>query len=648
MERTFRVLVLDDEDYPRKKAIRELDDRADVKVVATDSLEAASAALAENFFDLAFVDLSLAGNGRGVDFLSHISLHAPSCPVVIVSAWTETLGPDVLSMIGGGAQILGIINKMDSKNWYSPHFAPLYKAWKQEGLEVTGVDGPGGVASALLEKRGQIDRDLGRSGLGLTLRTSENAVANEVYWLLRRVFGSTSLGHDRIAELAIPRIIRSGYSSSVVLEAVPTVPVDGLDRGVQGNRCIVKIGPTTEIATEIARYNQVVRFGVALEYRVEMLGSELGDALGIICYSFAGSRSTPELASLQDLLDGRETVGSWTATNVLTEMFDKSARNWYSIRGPVASLLDFYHEEYGVELQKCHDRFEETLRAMIEGAGIAQLADRNRDRAVKKFQKYWTFKVDDRYDFTIPAAQFMTSNGLRDETPGCLSHGDLHGGNIMIDPSQENVTFRFIDYRNAGLAPRLMDLCSLSASVRFAHLDALGIPDDKRPTAESVLKIVAASHAQERALIKGRGTSNESWVLHAAFLDGAGRSNFPDVTDEERLWSQFAHCISLFRIKELGWRRQVRLIVWLSALTETLVMLRFGQNPNAAVTAGDGATGAKPARQATSELASATADVEGTKSTTATGEKGDSRAGPTKSKAKSAGGDRRKGAGSKR
>ncbi|MGE5828685.1 MAG: phosphotransferase [Micromonosporaceae bacterium] len=248
-----------------------------------------------------------------------------------------------------------------------------------------------------------------------------------------------------------------------------------------------------------------MRFGVAMDHRVELLGYSEADALAGVCYSFAGGEALG-LKTPDDLLADASNDG-WRT--VIKEIFSPTASNWYAVRSDVSELRTHFRNELEIHLDRCF--------------------------------------------------------GLTSRCPACLAHGDLHGGNVVVDHLDRAY---FIDYRNAGVAPRLIDFAALQATARFSHVDsfrpARGWP--KNATSALVEAIAATVRKEERVLGR-RLVNGERWIEVAAELDRARLANFSESDPPEALWTNFAYCLSLFRFTHMQWYRKLRLLAWFSALT---------------------------------------------------------------------------------
>jgi CheY-like chemotaxis protein len=562
----FRVLIVDNDEGPHEEAekhLRRLTDSIDI-VHARSAAEGKVIAQRE-FFNLAFIDLML-GDASGTSVIRSMSISSPSCCVVPMTKYLDEHASDVLSLLDPDSPVISIVDKAeDEADWFTPIAKRMLDDWRTSHVRLRGA---GSLLDALTERSSHITRDLQAAGAGTAeLRSSRSSLIDEVAYLAAGLFGGAGAVLVDERPLVNLRVMRRGFSSSIVVEAQLEYALRDLSDVVVGNRCVVKIGPRPEIASEVERYNKVVRYGVALDYRVEMLGACLGDALGAVCYSFAGGR-TSTLSSLDDLL-GPDDMRLWE--DIFSRMFTPSASNWYSVRGEIPSLKEYFVEELRISPTRSLNQLSRWLESLVHGVPSLRLSRRT-GRASELQSGDLVLELPDRA--ILGRAELVRA------VPGCLIHGDLHGGNVLVDAERTPPACKFIDYRNSGLGPRLLDFVALQSTVRLAHVRRMrgsGESWPRKPTAEWVSRIMAETLV-ERQLLRGE-TPPDSWWVHASLqLDDLRRENFPGSTDEEMLYTSFLYALGLFRIVHLDWHIKVRLLAWLSALTEKITTQGRGGN----------------------------------------------------------------------
>lgn len=563
LESLFRVLVFDDEKDAHERASEELHETFEHIHLEHAYTELEARSLVEDqFFHLIFVDLFEGTRNVGIELIRHLTASNVGAPIVIVTAWRKESSNEVIDLFGSGANIIGFGNKLGADApWYSSFAVTPYKDWAARRVDCRGLEGPDGIVAAILEKRERINSVLERDPKGrVLLAPNADAITDELIELSSKIFGVTAIP-GRAAPVVELRVLRKGYSSSVVVEATPSIPVEGIVEPVAGNRCILKFGPVCSAEGEADRYDRVVRFGVALDYRVELLGWAGAKALGVVCYSFAESRLNDNLESLDSLLIGAN--GAWK--RVLTSIFQPSTTSWYSVRNASKSLENFFRREYDADLRACACAMEQWIKELR--ANVPALDDRDWEESIAQKRRYWTVRLG-RVGLTVPREQFLIDSAIQKATFGCLVHGDLHAGNILVDSSVDPPSFRIIDYGNAGLGPRFIDFAALQLSVRLESVAKL--PVDSPLDESAIMTIVQEFYDDEQALAQGEQTSQAGWVQVSKVLANLARANFDDADDRERAWTELAFALAMFRFHDFEARRRVRILVWISALVDYL------------------------------------------------------------------------------
>jgi hypothetical protein len=246
-------------------------------------------------------------------------------------------------------------------------------------------------------------------------------------------------------------------------------------------------------------------------------------------------------------------------------IFSPQTSRWYSVVSARNPIRPYFAHELGVELANCHGRLEEWVGRLLR-AGLVR----------RNGQQLW---IADTL-LILPEEATVAAGPLVSPTPTCLLHGDLHGGNVLVD---DRCRAHFIDYRNAGVGPRLLDLAALQATARFVHVEGLRPPAGWPESFDAGLaRDIAAFVGKERKVLPQNGPcgdgarakdsirSRERWVEVVAELDRARLENFHDSEPAEALWTNFAYCLSLFRFVQMEWYRKVRLLAWLSAMTQEI------------------------------------------------------------------------------
>jgi CheY-like chemotaxis protein len=448
-----------------------------------------------------------------------------------------------------------------------------------------------------LELAGRIiDRRRGRYGRSgvFPLRASVSEINTEVERLLRALYVEVprTPGRSTDVTVTLEPIERRGLSAAVVVNATVTIGVEGL-RGINsGHKTVLKIGPKLDILEEASRYREWVRYGVALDQRVELFGSAARDSLGALVYSFAGGLHGKRLASLDDLLIEDITAGdALLSREVIRNLF--ASRNWYSVTAPDVAVEEYFKENYHTDLLTSCTAGESAMKGLSEeldgSIGVDSVPAVGREEPHIKFIKRGLAPLK------LPASFVLGRGSMQWPTTACLVHGDMHAGNVMVEISDnEDATdgniqrssanverVCLIDFRNAGPGPRTADAVALESSIRLADSEAacrefsmsgeLGLqPEDRIAVAEQMMQRVDQEMRLYRAIFEGVGkVPDPTWcALSADVLTGL-RDCFGDVRLDEYLRTSIG-----YTLRQLGFKMhpvaRVRVLAWLSAQYQLL------------------------------------------------------------------------------
>jgi hypothetical protein len=421
------------------------------------------------------------------------------------------------------------------------------------------------------------------------LRPDRSELDREIDRVFRALFGQIrGLDDDTGVSVTLRPLGRKGLSAALTVEAEVHMGTDAVGKPVVGNRCVVKIGPRDDIREEVDRYDRFVKFGVRLAQRVELLSATAQDRLGAVCYSFAGGVFGRSLMTLDELF--RQPEHHALATQAIRRLFNPQAKNWYDVRCPDQSPLAYMHATYHTDFDRCYDYLHGGLRKIAgqfrKGGYALNPADGDGDGA---------------FDFPggtllIPATDIGGRNEIWPSRPSCLVHGDMHGGNVMIelgdehDDDESGETLKrvcLIDYRSAGPGPRAIDVIAVQASIRLADAqiisDQLGGGVDIPPKGENLRRAInlAASRARtERALLDTLWShppdpdassidTDAQWESTASLLTHLMRMNFTDMSRNEYL-AVAIPCALRQCSYDISKVARVRVAAWLSALYEAL------------------------------------------------------------------------------
>lgn len=567
----FAVLVVDDEDGILKIAEDELAgcvNDGSVMLITCDSVDSAETALDDYFFQLAFVDLSLHNrfeNGRTV--LQLLIERAPSCERIAmtqhiaknVARWVDLISPSdsferkrVGGSIGGTAH--GIIAKPLDSGFFERIVLDRLSTWIPPGSVLTGVDS---VATSVQGKT--LTRDRSRGVLRKNYRIGEGAVRAELSHMLWSLFsgvrGMRSPLELRFSELS------QGLSGSVT-SAVEVRIDKSADAPIFGSRTVLKFGSRSSVSEEVESYLRVVRYGVPLDARVELLDYAFGDSLGSIAYSFAGGGSAA-VRSLDQLgieflagADAPEFVGR--AVEVVHSLFDPDRAVWYRTSGAPMVPVEFFTRDLHVDFDKAVDRARKRLTKLAKRVGATLTDD--------------TLVIGGA-NLALPSLDDLGGVKFLKRFPTCLVHGDMHGGNILVEASGR---YSLIDFAHAGFGPRAVDAAVLGGSIRL--WDSLHLPyefdSDELPRALATRIEEELKLARSVRSVVDRVRPSQKWVSLARTVDDGLRATFRDMNDEELLVTAIAHCVRMMgfdfgerRLNELG---TLRLLCWYTALQKRL------------------------------------------------------------------------------
>jgi len=389
------------------------------------------------------------------------------------------------------------------------------------------------------------------------------------------------------ARVRFSPIAREGLSSAVTVEAEVGLGEDAAGRWVPGNRCVLKVGPRADLAEEAQRYSQFVKFGVRLPHRVELLAECSTDALGAVCYSFAGGVFGKDVVSLDELLRDHSRVGP--ALQTIERLFDARRKEWYAVDAGRVAVVPYFRRTYNTNFRSCHERLDRSL---------SKLAGR-----FPSVRRYQPAREDSDGSveiagakLVIPRISMFGGGSFVAGVQACLAHGDMHGGNVMVElglADQDNgeeagtemdvLRVCLIDYRSAGPAPRCIDAAALDASMRLADAECIaGEANSNGAGAQSLseaameLALGVAAKRAEAELAIGRqvwGIASTKrterhlgaeWQAVPSLLAQRMRENFVDLPVRDYLVAGLA-C----GMRQMGFGldplARVRTLAWLSA-----------------------------------------------------------------------------------
>jgi CheY-like chemotaxis protein len=590
--------VVDDEEEVRNDAMLQFQGEDDVCVVMAATQDEAIEAIERSYFDAAIVDIELgdsaSGSAGGYEVLREFAEVAPDTPLIVA---TKHVDPshvrDLIRFVNPGPpRIVKIFDKapLDRDReqrrehgdaWMKRSLEPILETWRAREVTLTN----GELALELLRERApRIPQ----------LREGDEEIATELDRICRSLFGDISgLARGSETGVVLRPIGSPGLSAAIAVEAIVTLGEDVAGKPVTGSRCVLKIGPVDGIREEVERYEHFVKFGVRLTQRVELLEHTYHHALGAVCYSFAGGVFGDALVSLEELL--RSPEDSPLARDAISKIFALSSQNWYSVQCDGVSSRTYMSQTYDTNFSECYERLDGTLKKLERRLRKPELQ--------KPLGGYIGFeRPDDGNDgsievggtkLVVPRKNVLGDGQMIAAIPACLVHGDMHGGNVMLelagttsgDGDAIDAELRrvcLIDYRSSGPGPRAVDAVALQASLRLA--DALAIVREVAPDADpaslddvqlaNAVRIAAARTKDDVAALRqmwgGRmrklraRVDQQPWQAVDAQIASATLENFKDLSRGEYL------AIAIpFTLQQIGYRigtvARMRMLAWLSA-----------------------------------------------------------------------------------
>jgi len=536
----FNVLFVDDERDQFETVEHLIDDTLEI-VYAQDQDEALDALL-ESFFHLALIDVSLEGRAQndraGIFVLNRIRELRPSCERMLL---TTILGEDrreVLRELPPQIDdklplVHGLVDKVDSGLRASDLIRHRAGRFLRARLEIEGRDA--------------IQKRVDETGICGAVEFSNGdrvlPSADELDFLFTSLFNAPVAASDpRLGSVTSVELhpMSEGWSTSIVARCRPRAGKLG-----QGPLCVLKIGPREDANQESARYRAFVRYGLPLEHRVEMLDSVLGDTLGVVCYSHGSS--DVEIGDLQHAFDAEDEV----AVRALDRLLSADEQFWFKDESEGADLLKFFHDEY-------------SLRAKDLVANLWDFIDDETDfgRAGNR-----TFRWGSDETAPLPGKLDLSRGVFTGPYPACVVHGDLHGGNVLIDGEGQP---KLIDYRNLTRGPRCLDFASLEVSIRLSSCVVDECVDNLELFGERLRNERATWEHDWRDGAPADDGSAPYWCRLSTQLRRLARDNFESVTEEEYAAVCLMRALRVFSARALKPAHKASLLPWISTLTGVL------------------------------------------------------------------------------
>lgn len=584
VEDAFRVLVVDDEKPIFDVIQSHLGFCGDaIRLDYAATADEAQGFLAERLYDLALLDIYGQDDLLiGLEVYRRIDAANLATRVLLMTQYTLKEDAVRLLELTGSPSAWRIAGFLDKRH----QFGTAVKARVGSQLahfanSRATIDGLDEVAKLIKRQRHRY-RD--QTGV-ITLRSNVGEISTEVDRLIRKLYGELPGGTDResTVSVALAPMQRRGLSAAVVVNATVTVDFARIKGEVGGHKTVLKVGPKSDILAEASRFFEYVRYGVELAQRVELLGVAAGDSLAGLVYSFAGGLYDHDPLPLDEaLIEDLQSTDLAFSVGVLSKLF--SSRSWYSVTSEPQDVGDYFTNNYKTDLGRSSREGEKQLDQLLKKCGDGGPRIDRLDTKRGGLQLTTSSGVS----MVLPDASVLGWGHLLHKSPTCLVHGDMHGGNVLVEsslespagptPKRKHLRTCLIDFRNAGPGPRCIDAVSLESSIRYAdaemasrELPLVGrrsTPDVTPAVANELLERVSEEKALYRAVFLHQGSVPETaWAeLAATVLEGLFGC-FPDMTLREYLATSVRYTIrSLgFSINDAA---RYRLVSWLAAQYE--------------------------------------------------------------------------------
>lgn len=555
--RVFRVLALDNQEETLEAIENQLDPIG-IEVLRAATAEEAIEILDRRYIDAAIIDLLLGDVEAGREVLRQMRRKAPAAAAVIATAYVDNLSefigvkePDLRRIVHKDPRVM-------PENWAFEAIREPFEDWQARSVVIENIE----LLMQLLEKR--------RKRLP-GMREGEE-LACELDRLLRRVFGASADPADASRVVVELRPIRrEGISPAATVEANVSFARDPGETPLEGIPVVVKIASRESTLSEVGRYHRYVKYGVPLVHRVELLGHDTDRALGAAAYSFASRNRRRRLESLDEqfAVADREPL----VREVLEDLFGDQARSWYDVSTrPVAPGL-YFSRGNQVDLGECQNKLEEAVKHVRNKVGNEVELEEAKAKVDGVLRVGGT-------RLQLPRKSIWSDGIFIKETPTCLVHGDMQGGNVMLELDGERLgRVCLIDYANAGPGPRLVDLVALEASLRIGDAQAIiasfGARREKELDEDSYRRVAMAmaGRAKDEAAVLSAmwdGAPEDlepvpDWARPAMQLSVLALANFREPTEREyiavALPIAFRHFD--FHISNLT---KIRIAAWISAV----------------------------------------------------------------------------------
>ena len=580
----FRILVVDDETSIHEIVRDNLSSYQDVaRIDFAQNADEASELLGQSLYDLALLDLYGQDDlPIGTEVIRRMDAADLSTRVLLMTKFELKEDARRLLQLTGSPSAWRLAGFIDKQYQFSSALKievgkKIIEQFLAREPSILGLES---VVTRIKKQRGRYRSETGDKNL----RINRVEIATEVDRLLRKLYVDLPGGAKRESHISIKLepMERHGLSAAVVANATVEVRFNDLNRNVGGHKTVLKVGPKNDIFDEAARFHEYVRYGVELAQRVELLAVAGVDALGGLVYSFAGGLYNNDLLPLDKVLvEDLESGNLNLSTVVLNSLF--STTNWYSVIADPQGISDYFDRNYSTNLRRSSTQAEKYL---LESSKARKETGPWVEKTEEATRSYLNITTATGSNLIIPDASILGWGALLYNAPACLVHGDMHGGNVLLESSLEpddskGVAVRkhhrtcLIDFRNAGPGPRCIDAVCLESSIRLADAESISrrhVGEEDYPEGLAPARLICemvdrfeAEKALYRAVFLDQGcVPNIPWAnLSAVVLRGLMQV-FTSISLREYLATSVPYAIRNlgFPLSDLA---RYRVVAWLAA-----------------------------------------------------------------------------------
>ena len=278
---------------------------------------------------------------------------------------------------------------------------------------------------------------------------------SEIEEILRKLFYEVEKD-KKVKEIIVTSLLSteesrlSAQSGTVILKVQPTYEMAG-----RGAPVVVKLTSRKKIDIEYSNYSRFVKAFIPDNQRTNLEKYVTLHFLGGLVYSLIGLGGS----SLGDIKDLGEFYADHDAEKVITaldSLFRQTCKLWYDNRDPSRSLdiVELYNNTFRIS----GENFKEALR----------------EQRLTEFIEPYILRFSGLHDNFINPIQWFDRIGTwRKSIHICLTHGDLHSGNIMLG---NNERAWLIDFYRTGKGHILRDWIELETDIKFNLLSIISLP----------------------------------------------------------------------------------------------------------------------------------------------------------------------------